>query len=151
LFLNSIEFINFSLFNVVKTILKQYISIKNYAFIFLFFFLFLFILVSNLIGLTPYSITITSHLIFTLYYSLAFFIGTNLIGFLYQRENYFALFLPDDIPLAIIPLFILIEYLGHFSKILTLSIRLFANMMSGHILLKILIKLVWSITTAGSL
>ena len=149
--LNSLEYIIKLSFNFIKDVLKNNISIKKYSFIFLFYFVFLFILISNLMGMTPYSITITSHLIFTLFYSLAFFIGTNLIGVLYHKEKYFQLFLPDGLPLFIIPLLIVIEYISYFSRILSLSIRLFANMMSGHILMKILIGFVWSIFSAGSI
>jgi F-type H+-transporting ATPase subunit a len=140
--LNSIEFFVKLLFNFIKDVLKDNMSIKKYSFIFLFYFVFLFILVSNLIGMTPYSITITSHLIFTLFYSLSFFIGTNIIGILYHKEKYFVLFLPEGVPMFIIPLLILIEYVSYFSRILSLSIRLFANMMAGHILMKILIGFV---------
>jgi len=140
--LNSIEFVIKFLFVFIKDVLKDNMSIKKYSFIFLFYFVFLFILVSNLIGMTPYSITITSHLIFTLFYSLAFFIGTNIIGILYHKEKYFVLFLPEGVPIFIIPLLIIIEYVSYFSRILSLSIRLFANMMAGHILMKILIGFV---------
>ena len=108
--LNSIEFVIKFLFVFIKDVLKDNMSIKKYSFIFLFYFVFLFILVSNLIGMTPYSITITSHLIFTLFYSLAFFIGTNVIGILYHKEKYFVLFLPEGVPIFIIPLLIIIEY-----------------------------------------
>ena len=149
--LNSIEFIVKFLFVFIKDVLKDNMSIKKYSFIFLFYFVFLFILVSNLIGMTPYSITITSHLIFTLFYSLAFFIGTNIIGILYHKEKYFVLFLPEGVPVFIIPLLIIIEYVSYFSRILSLSIRLFANMMAGHILMKILIGFVWNIFSAGSI
>ena len=149
--LNSIEFSVKLLFNFIKDVLKDNMSIKKYSFIFLFYFVFLFILVSNLIGMTPYSITITSHLIFTLFYSLSFFIGTNIIGILYHKEKYFVLFLPEGVPMFIIPLLILIEYVSYFSRILSLSIRLFANMMAGHILMKILIGFVWSIFSSGSI
>lgn len=149
--LNSIEFVIKFLFVFIKDVLKDNMSIKKYSFIFLFYFVFLFILVSNLIGMTPYSITITSHLIFTLFYSLAFFIGTNVIGILYHKEKYFVLFLPEGVPIFIIPLLIIIEYVSYFSRILSLSIRLFANMMAGHILMKILISFVWNIFSAGSI
>jgi F-type H+-transporting ATPase subunit a len=140
--LNSLEFLIKLSFNFIKDNLKSNISIKKYSFIFLFYFLFLFILVSNIMGMTPYSITITSHLIFTLFYSLAFFIGTNIIGVMYHKEKYFQLFCPEGLPLFIIPLLIVIEFISYFSRILSLSIRLFANMMSGHILMKILIGFV---------
>jgi len=145
IFKNNLIYIINSLFFFIKSILKDSISLLNYSVILLLFYLFIFLLLSNLIGMIPYSITITSHLIVTLYISLSFFIGTNLIGLLYHKETFFVLFLPEGIPLFIIPSLILIEYISYFSKIFSLAIRLFANMMSGHILLKILIGFSWSL------
>jgi len=125
--------------NFIYSIMKDTLFLTKYTLLPLFFYTFLFIFVSNLVGMIPYSITITSHLILTLYLSVSFFIGTNLISIMYHRENFFLLFLPEGIPVVIIPVLILIEYVSYFSKIFSLAIRLFANMMSGHILLKILI------------
>jgi len=146
--LNSVFLLNkfqkgiISLFQFVLGILKDSLSIKKYSFILLFFSTFLFIFISNLLGMIPYSMTITSHLILTLYFSLAFFIGNNLIGVCFHREKYFVLFLPEGVPIPIIPFLILIEYVSYISRIFSLAIRLFANMMSGHILLKILISFI---------
>ena len=89
------------------------------------------------------------YLIFTLYFSLAFFIGNNLIGICFHREKYFVLFLPEGVPTPIIPFLILIEYVSYISRIFSLAIRLFANMMSGHILLKILISFIWAIFSSN--
>ena len=97
----------------------------------------------------PYSMTITSHLILTLYFSLAFFIGNNLIGICYHKEKFFVLFLPEGVPVMIIPFLIIIEYVSYFSRIFSLAIRLFANMLSGHILLKILICFIWAILVSN--
>ena len=95
-----------------------------------------------MIGMFPYSATITSHLILTLYFSLAFFIGSNFIGFCFHKQGFFILFLPEGVPLIIIPFLIIIEYISYISRIFSLAIRLFANMLSGHILLKILISFI---------
>jgi ATP synthase subunit 6 len=121
------------------------LSVKKYSFILLIYVVFLFIFLSNILGMIPYSITITSHLILTLYFSLAFFIGNNLIGICFHKEKYFVLFLPEGVPVIVIPFLILIEYVSYISRIFSLAIRLFANMMSGHILLKILISFIWAI------
>jgi ATP synthase subunit 6 len=88
----------------------------------------------------PYSSTSTSHFILTLFLALAFFLGNNLIALCIHQEQYFNLFLPPGVPVLIIPGLILIEYVSYLSRVFSLSIRLFANMMSGHILLKILIS-----------
>ena len=138
-FSNKLQKIILILFNFVTSIIKDSISIKKYSFVLLFFVLFLFIFLSNILGMIPYSMTITSHLIITLYFSLAFFIGNNLIGICYHKEKFFVLFLPEGVPVIVIPFLILIEYVSYISRIFSLAIRLFANMLSGHILLKILI------------
>ena len=98
-FVKFIPFLFNQLFYFIKTTLKDNLSIRKKSFIFLMYFLFIFILLGNLFGMLPYSITITSHFIFTLYYALAFFIGINIIGILYQEENYFILFLPEGVPI----------------------------------------------------
>lgn len=149
IYLNNLTFITHSLFFFIKSIIKDSVYLINYSIILLFFYIFIFLLLSNIIGMIPYSITVTSHLIITLYISLSFFIGTNLIGLLYHKENFFVLFLPEGIPLFIIPSLIIIEYISYFSKIFSLAIRLFANMMSGHILLKILIGFSWSLISSN--
>lgn len=141
---NNMNYLILIIIKFIKTLINDSILLKKYSIILLFFYVFIFILISNLLGMIPYSITITSQLILTLYISLGFFIGTNIIGLLYHKENYFSLFLPEGIPVFIIPGLILIEYISYFSKIFSLAIRLFANMMSGHILLKILIGFAWS-------
>jgi len=115
------------------------IDIKKKSFIVIVFFLFTFLLVSNLVGMIPYSYTVTSSLILTFFISTSFFVGINLIGFYHNRSLIFKTFLPGGSPILIAPLLILIEAISYISRIFSLSIRLFANMMSGHALLKILI------------
>lgn len=141
-FQNKFQKLIIILFKFISNILKDSLSVKKYSFILLLYTIFLFIFISNILGMIPYSITITSHLILTLYFSLSFFIGNNIIGVCFHKENYFVLFLPEGVPLPIIPFLILIEYVSYISRIFSLAIRLFANMMSGHILLKILISFI---------
>ena len=126
-------------FKFVVKVIKDNVSLKKYSCIPMFYLAFLFIFSSNILGLVPFTNTPTSHFILTLWLSLAFFIGNNLIGICYHKENYFILFLPEGVPIFIVPLLIIIEYISYSSRVLSLSIRLFANMLSGHILLKILI------------
>jgi len=130
--------------------MQDSVSIKKHSLVSLYFFLFLFIFLSNILGMIPFSITITSHLILTLSYALSFFIGINIIGINYQKEKWFKLFLPEGVPLFIIPALFVIELVSYFARVISLSVRLFANMLSGHILLKILIGFVWSIGIATS-
>jgi len=99
----------------------------------------MFLCISNLIGIIPHALTVTSHLSVTLFLSLGFFISNNIIGICYHKQRFLNLFLPSGVPVFIIPMLILIEYVSYLSRILSLAVRLFANMVSGHILLKILI------------
>lgn len=128
------------LFSAVTSLVSGVIRIEKHSFVLIFYILGTYILVSNVFGMIPGVMTITSHLILTLFLSLSFFVGNNLIGLLRHKEQYFGLFLPEGVPLAIVPFLILIEVVSYFSRVFSLAIRLFANMMSGHILLKILIS-----------
>jgi ATP synthase subunit 6 len=138
-----------NLYKFVVNILQDTIVIKKYSFVLLFYVVFLFIFISNILGMIPYSVTVTSHLILTIFFSLAFFLGNNLIGICFHKEHFFSLFLPDGVPVIIIPFLILIEYVSYISRIFSLAIRLFANMLSGHILLKILITFIWSVVISN--
>jgi ATP synthase subunit 6 len=75
---------------------------------------------------------------FTFFISFSYFIGLNIIAYIYNNSNYFNLFLPSGVPELIIPLITFVEFMSFFTRMFSLSIRLFANMMAGHTLLKIL-------------
>lgn len=102
------------------------------------FTLFQFILVSNLLGLLPYSFTVTSHIALTLLLSLSFFSAWIIEGFRNLGLKFLRIFLPSNIPMWLLPLLVVIEILSFLIRPLSLSIRLFANMLAGHILLFIL-------------
>jgi F0F1-type ATP synthase membrane subunit a len=111
---NNFTYFIYTLFAFVRSILIANLSTKNSSFIFLFLFLFYIILISNIVGLIPYSITITTQFFFTFYYALAFFIGIILIGVFHHQEKFFITFLPAGIPLVIVPSLIIIEYVSYF-------------------------------------
>jgi len=111
---------------------------KGQYFFPLVFFIFLFILSLNLIGLIPYSFTLTSHLIVTLSLSLAVFIGINIVCIRIHGINFFSLFLPSGTSIVLALLLVPIELISYVFKPISLSIRLFANMMAGHTLLKVI-------------
>ena len=96
------------------------------------------LLFCNLIGMVPYSFTVTSHIIFTFTLAFSIFFGINIIGIRTHGLKFFSLFLPKGVPLIIMPLLVTIELVSYIIKVFTLSIRLFANMTSGHTLLKII-------------
>jgi F-type H+-transporting ATPase subunit a len=127
------------LFYLVTSIIKNNIIQTKNTNIGFVFFLFLHILVLNFIGLYPYTFTVTSSFVITLFFSLTVFLAANIMGLYRNGFGLFANFLPSGTPLFIAPLLILIEIISYFSRIFSLSIRLFANMLSGHGLLKILI------------
>lgn len=113
------------------------------------FLVFFFVLMSNFVGMVPYSFTVTSSLAATLSVALPTFIGVNVVGAGIHRLGFLAIFLPPGCPVFISPFIILIETVSYAARVLSLSIRLFANMMAGHTLMKILAGFAWQMVTAG--
>lgn len=126
------------------------INNKGKEFVPLIFVLFLFILICNLIGMVPYSFTVTSHLIITFTLALTVFIGFNIIGIKKHKVHFLNLFLPSGSSIFLVPLLVPIELLSYLSRVVSLPVRLFANMMSGHILLKVIAGFAWSMLNVNS-
>jgi ATP synthase subunit 6 len=124
---------------IMSLVLDNIKNNQNTKFFPLIFFLFLFVLSLNTIGLIPYSFTLTSHLIITLILSLSIFIGINIICLKIHGINFFSLFLPSGTSVSLAFLLIPIEFISYVFKPISLSIRLFANMMAGHTLLKVIV------------
>jgi F-type H+-transporting ATPase subunit a len=101
------------------------------------FTLFMFVLFSNLLGLIPYSYTVTSQIIVTFALAAAVFIGVTIIGFVRHGAHFLRLFVPEGVPILLLLLLVPIELLSYFIRPFTLSIRLFANMLAGHTMLAI--------------
>ncbi len=101
------------------------------------FSLFMFILFANLIGLIPFSFTVTSHIIVTFAMAITVFLGVTLVGIIRHGFRFFTFFLPTGVPMIMAPLLVPIEVLSYLSRPVSLSIRLFANMMAGHTMLKV--------------
>ena len=97
----------------------------------------MFILFANLLGLIPYSFTTTSHIIVTFAMAIAVFVGVTLLGFVKHGFRFLGFFVPRGVPVAMVPLMVLIELISYLARPITLSLRLFANMLSGHTLLKV--------------
>lgn len=140
-----------AIYNLVKSIMKSNISMMRQQYFIMIFFLFIFILTANLLGLIPYSFTVTSSFAVTLGLALMYFIAINIIGVYAQQWKAFSWFLPQGVPLYIAPILVPIEIISYIARILSLSIRLFANMMSGHALLKILIGFSWILLSSSFL
>ena len=104
----------------------------------LIFSIFIFVLFGNLLGMIPYSFTFTSHIAVTLTMALLIFIMVTLIAFFKHGMKFFSFFLPEGVPIILAPLMIAIEVISYFTRPFSLSVRLFANMMAGHTLLKVI-------------
>ena len=101
------------------------------------FTLFMFVLFCNMVGMLPYSFTVTSHIIVTLMLATVVFVGVTIIGFIKHGIKYLELFIPKGVPIILLPLIIVIEIISYLSRPVSLSVRLFANMMAGHTMLKV--------------
>jgi F-type H+-transporting ATPase subunit a len=101
------------------------------------FTLFMFILFMNLIGMIPYGFTVTSHIIVTASLALLVFFTVIIYGLMHNGLRFFKLFVPSGIPIYILPLIVLIEVMSFVSRPISHSVRLFANMLAGHITLKV--------------
>ena len=101
------------------------------------FSLFMFVLFCNMVGMLPYSFTVTSHIIVTFTLAAFVFIGITIIGFIKHGFKYLKLFVPSGVPIVLLPLIVVIEIISYLSRPISLSVRLFANMMAGHTMLKV--------------
>ncbi|NJO32318.1 MAG: F0F1 ATP synthase subunit A, partial [Rhodospirillales bacterium] len=101
------------------------------------FTMFIFIWIGTLIGLTPVKDTFTSHLVVTLALSTATFIYINVIAFRKHGAGFLRFFLPADIPIFVAPIFVLVETISYLFRPITLGFRIFANIVAGHIMLKL--------------
>jgi len=101
------------------------------------FSLFMFICVSNMIGVIPYNFTIASHIIVTAALAMVVFLTVLIYGFYKNGLKFFKIFVPSGIPIFILPLVVFIEVFSFFLRPISHSVRLFANMLAGHIALKV--------------
>ncbi len=101
------------------------------------FTLFMFILFANMLGLMPYAFTITSHIIVTFVLAIVVFLGVTIVGIVRHGAKFFSYFVPSGVPVAVLPLMVPIEIISYLSRPVSLSVRLFANMTAGHIMMKV--------------
>ena len=117
-----------------------------FAFIFS---LFMFVLFCNMFGMVPYTFTVTSHIIVTFVLASFIFIGVTVIGFIKHGFGYLKLFVPSGVPAVLLPLIVVIEIISYLSRPVSLSVRLFANMMAGHTMMKVFGGFVISLGIVG--
>jgi F-type H+-transporting ATPase subunit a len=127
-----------SIYNFILDIIKTSVGEEGSKFFPLIFSLFCFILLSNMLGMTPYSFTSTSQIAVTL--TLAMIAFLTVVIFAIARNGFFGflhMFLPSGVPLWMAPIIFVIELFSFLIRPVTLSVRLFANMVAGHVLLKV--------------
>ncbi len=124
-------------YGFVANLLDETVGLRGQKYFPFIFSLFMFILMGNLIGMIPYNFTFTSHIIVTFGLAMIAFTVATLIGFIRHGLHYFTLFVPQGAPVYMLPLIVPIEILSYLSRPISLSIRLFANMMAGHTMLKV--------------
>lgn len=146
---NFIFLITKTIFLFVYNLFVENLGIKYISFLPFILYFFIFFLFSNVIGMIPFVFTITSHfcITFSIAYSILF--CATYLGIKTHGTKFTNLFIPSGCPLLIIPFIILIELISYAARMFSLSIRLFANMMSGHTLLHILSKFAWNILFFG--
>ncbi|AZO16259.1 MULTISPECIES: F0F1 ATP synthase subunit A [unclassified Mesorhizobium] len=137
-------------YEFVGNMLRDAAGKQGMQFFPLVFSLFMFVLVANLIGLFPYFFTVTSHIIVT--FTLAILvIGTVVVyGFAKHGLGFLKLFVPHGVPGLLLPLVVAIEVISFVSRPVSLSVRLFANMLAGHITLKVFSGFVVSLSALGA-
>lgn len=113
------------------------------------FSIFMFVLVGNLIGLVPYSFTYTSHIAVTFALAAIVFVLTTVVALSLHGWKFFSYFFPEGTPVLLAPLIIPIEIISYLSRLVSLSVRLFANMVAGHVMLIVFSTFVVMLGSAG--
>jgi F-type H+-transporting ATPase subunit a len=114
------------------------------------FALFMFLLVANLIGMFPYFPTVTSQIVITVALAITVFVMVLVAGLVRHGLHFFKLFVPSGIPVVVLPLVVAIEIISFFTRPVSHSVRLFANMLAGHITIKVFAGFVFSLGTLGA-
>lgn len=125
-------------YEFIANLLRDTVGSEGRAYFPFIFTIFMFVLIGNLLGMTPYSFTFTSHIIVTFAIAIVIFIGVTVLGFVKHGFHFFSFFVPPGTPLPLYPLLIPIEIISYLSRPISLSVRLFANMLAGHTLLKVI-------------
>lgn len=125
-------------YGLITDTVNQNIGVKGKKFVPLIFTLFMFIMTCNLFGMIPYGFTVTSHISVTFALAIVVFLLVTLLGFFLHGLHFFSLFLPKGTPWWLAPLMVIIELFTYLARPISLSLRLTANMVAGHVLLKVI-------------
>ena len=126
------------LYGMISGMLQQNVGPNGRKFVPLIFTLFIFILTCNLLGMIPYGFTVTSHISVTFAMAITIFLFITFLGIYLHGLHFFSLFLPKGTPWWLAPLMVVIELFAYLARPVSLSLRLAANMVAGHVLLKVL-------------
>lgn len=137
-------------YEFVANMLREAAGKEGMRFLPLVFSLFMFVLFANLFGMVPYFFTVTSHIIVTFALALLVILTVIVYGFYRNGMKFLKLFVPEGVPGYLVPLVVLIEVISFLSRPISLSVRLFANMLAGHITLKVFAGFVFSLGTLGA-
>jgi len=137
-------------YEFVANMLRESAGSEGMRFFPFVFSLFMFVLFANLLGMVPYFFTVTSHLIITFALAMAVFLTVIFYGFWRNGLGFLKLFVPEGVPGVLMPLIVAIEILSFLSRPISLSVRLFANMLAGHITLKVFAGFVISLSAFGT-
>ena len=132
-----VQLISEMLYNFIGKMINDTAGKKAKPYFPFIFSLFIFVLFCNMIGMLPYSFTVTSHIIVTLAFAMFIFIGVTILGFIIHGFKYLKIFVPSGVPMVLLPIIMIIEIISYLSRPISLSVRLFANMMAGHTMLKV--------------
>ncbi len=124
-------------YEFVATMLRSTAGQEGMRFFPFVFTIFMFVLTLNMLGLIPYAFTVTSHIIITAALALTVFFTVLIYGLMRHGLHFFNLFVPKGVPVYILPMIVAIEILSFISRPISHSVRLFANMLAGHIALKV--------------
>ncbi len=137
-------------YEFVANMLRESAGSEGMRFFPFVFSLFMFVLFANLIGMVPYFFTVTSHIIITFAMAMTVFLTVIIYGFWRNGLGFLKLFVPEGVPGVLLPLIVAIEVLSFLSRPISLSVRLFANMLAGHITLKVFAGFVISLSALGA-
>ena len=133
----------------INSMVRDQIGSLNEVYLPFIYSLFFFILIANLTGNVPYSYTITTSIIVTLSLSFTILIAVTILGLKIHNLKFFSYFIPSGTPLALVPLLVLIEMISYVARAASLGLRLFANLVAGHTLMKILATFLYQMFNAG--
>ena len=125
------------MYNFIAQLLSDTVGDNGKKYFPFVFTLFMFVLIGNMVGMIPYQFTFTSHIIVTFALAAVVFIGVTILGFINHGFKFFSFFIIPGVPFYMHPLLIPIEVISYLSRPISLSVRLFANMLAGHTLLKV--------------